>query len=226
MIKTLKIMVDFLLTLFLLLLMPYGLLGEAIHEWLGIAMFVTFIIHHFLNRNWIKNMMKGKYSIYRTLQTILVFSILVCMLGSMISGIILSRHVFDFINISGRMELARKTHMISAYWGFVLMSLHLGLHWKMILSVVGRHFKKAPGICKWAARIVALGIAGYGAYAFFKRSIGSYMFLKVHFVFFAFDESLILFILDYLAVMGLFIFISYSAITIGDNLFKYHNRRR
>lgn len=116
--------------------------------------------------------------------------------------------------------------VVGQYMGANDMSLHLGLHWKMILSVVGRHFKKAPGICKWAARIVALGIAGYGAYAFFKRSIGSYMFLKVHFVFFAFDESLILFILDYLAVMGLFIFISYSAITIGNNLFKYHNRRR
>ena len=50
-------------------------------------------------------------------------------------------------------------------------------------------------------------IAGYGIYAFFKRDIGSYMILKNQFVFFDFNEPLILFLLDYTAVMGLFVFI-------------------
>lgn len=46
-------------------------------------------------------------------------------------------------------------------------------------------------------------------YAFFKREIGSYMLLKDQFVFFDFYEPLIFFLLDYIAVMGLFVFIGH-----------------
>jgi hypothetical protein len=46
----LKIVVDIGMTVMLLFLMAYELIGEAAHEWLGIGMFVLFIIHHILNR--------------------------------------------------------------------------------------------------------------------------------------------------------------------------------
>ena len=48
-ITILKIVVDIGLTVMLLLLMTYELIGEAAHEWLGIGMFALFIIHHILN---------------------------------------------------------------------------------------------------------------------------------------------------------------------------------
>ncbi len=48
---------------------------------------------------------------------------------------------------------------------------------------------------------------GYGIYAFIKRDIGTYMLLRSHFVFFDYEELLIFFYLDYIAVMGLFILI-------------------
>lgn len=44
-------------------------------------------------------------------------------------------------------------------------------------------------------------------YAFVKQGIGNYMLLKVHFVFFDYDEPLFFFVLDYIAVMSLFIFV-------------------
>ena len=46
----LKIVIDIGMTVMLLFLMAYELIGEAAHEWLGIGMFVLFIIHHILNR--------------------------------------------------------------------------------------------------------------------------------------------------------------------------------
>ena len=42
--------VDFLLTAALLLLMAYSLIGEAAHEWIGMGMFLLFILHLILNR--------------------------------------------------------------------------------------------------------------------------------------------------------------------------------
>lgn len=50
-------------------------------------------------------------------------------------------------------------------------------------------------------------IAGYGIYAFGKREFGGYMLLRSQFVFFDFDELILLFYLDYIAIMGLFIFV-------------------
>mgnify|MGYP003247146005 CR=1 FL=1 len=54
-----KILIDICLTVSLLLLMPYSLIGETAHEWIGMAMLVLFIVHHILNRKWI-----GKRQIY------------------------------------------------------------------------------------------------------------------------------------------------------------------
>ena len=203
--QILKIFTDVAMTVILLLLMAYSLVGEVAHEWLGIAMFALFILHHVLNGKWSKSVFKGKYTPYRVFQTVLVVLALCSMLGSMVSGIVLSRHALSFLPINGGQSWARTVHMLSAYWGFVFISLHLGLHWNIMMNMAGKMFKKPSTIRKWIVRIGGLLIAGYGVYAFIKREIGSYMFLKNQFVFFDFDEPLILFLLDYIAVMGLFV---------------------
>ena len=204
-----KTAVDILMTLCLLFLMPYELIGEAIHEWIGAGMFLLFIIHHILNRKWTGNLTKGRYTPLRIIQTILVILILICILGSMVSGIILSRHVFVFLEIRGLSAPARVIHMTCAYWGFVLMSLHLGIHWGMMMGMAGKIFPKPSKARTWILRLAGIGIAGYGVYAFIKRDILSYLLMQVQYVFFSFEEPVIFFILDYMAAMGLFVFIGY-----------------
>lgn len=133
-IQKIKLAVDAAMTVALLLLMAYGLVGEAAHEWLGMGMFALFLAHHVLNRKWLLAIGKGKYTPLRIIQTALVGVILLCMLGSMVSGILLSRYVFTFLPKHGGYEAAQKTHILCAYWGFVCMSLHLGFHWSMMLG--------------------------------------------------------------------------------------------
>ena len=94
----LKIVVDIGMTVMLLFLMAYELIGEAAHEWLGIGMFVFFVIHHILNRKWSRSVFKGKYTLFRIWQTILVIGILLTMAGSMYSGVILSKLTIPSIN--------------------------------------------------------------------------------------------------------------------------------
>ena len=60
-----KRIVDLLLTIALLLMMSYSLIGEAVHEWIGVGMFLLFIAHILLNRRWIGSVGKGRYSAYR-----------------------------------------------------------------------------------------------------------------------------------------------------------------
>ena len=49
-----RIGIDIGMTVLLLLLMAYELIGSSLHEWIGLAMFVLFVCHHLLNRGWYK----------------------------------------------------------------------------------------------------------------------------------------------------------------------------
>ena len=203
-----KIAVDAAMTVALLLLMAYGLVGEAAHEWIGMGMFALFVAHHVLNRRWIQAVPRGRYTPLRIVQTALAGLIFLCMVGSMISGIVLSRHVFAFLPRHGGYELAGKLHILCAYWGFVLMSLHLGMHWNMVLTMMRKHltpFKPHT----WCLRLLAYLWAAYGAVAFVRRDVWRYLLLKSHFVFFDYTEPLVRFLLDYLAVMSLFVLAGY-----------------
>lgn len=218
----LKIGVDIAMTVVLLLLMAFELIGRAAHEWIGVSMFVLFVLHHILNSKWSRNILKGRYTAIRILQTALVIAILLCMMGSMVSGVVLSHQVFAFLPIRSGQSWARTMHLLSSYWGFVLMSLHLGVHWNMMIGMVKKKFGSSSTKRTWLLRIVAVAIAIYGIFAFVHREIGSYLFLRSEFVFFNFEEPLILFFLDYIAVMGLCVFIGYY-FTI---FLKWYGRKR
>ena len=47
---SLRLIVDALLLLLLLCLMSYQVTGEKLHEWIGVAMTLTVIVHQILNR--------------------------------------------------------------------------------------------------------------------------------------------------------------------------------
>lgn len=210
---TIKIVVDILMTLALLFLMGYQFWGDAAHEWAGAGMFLLFIIHHILNGNWHKNLFHGRYSPSRLFMLIIDCLVFLSMIGLMISGIMLSNHVFAFLGIRGGMSFARLLHMSSSYWGFVLMSLHLGIHWGMLLGMMKRALKLEGDLKKGKIVFPVLGavIAFYGLTVFIRRNLLTYMLLRTQFVFLDFNEPVPLFYLDYLAMMGTFIFLAYYA---------------
>ena len=92
------------------------------------------------------------------------------------------------------------------------MSLHLGLHWGMFLGMGRKALKRQPSRLR-AVLLPTLGgsIAAYGLFAFFRRDLPTYMLVRTHFVFFDFSEPIPMFYLDYLAMMGTFLFLSYYA---------------
>ncbi|MBQ7795250.1 MAG: DUF4405 domain-containing protein [Lachnospiraceae bacterium] len=210
-----KMTCDIAMTVAILLLMPYEMVGSEAHEWIGLAMILLFLCHHILNFAWIKNVFRGKYTPFRAVQTIVVLALLVCVAGLAVSGVMLSRHVFTFLPIETGKRIARTVHMLGAYWGFVLIGVHLGFHWNMIMNMGKKMIKGESAFRSKVIKGIGVLIALYGAYAFVKRQIGEYMFLITQFVFFDFEEPLILFIMDYIAIMGLFVFLGhYLALTL------------
>lgn len=217
-----KFVVDVMMTLALLLTMGYQFWGEAPHEWIGAGMFVLFIVHHILNGHWHKSICKGKYHTLRIVMLCVDFLVLVSMILQMYSAMVISRHLFHFLPFRGGMSLARRLHILGAYWGFLLMSLHLGLHWNMILAMVR---KTAKINCSFKIRRAVMFLAGfviasYGVWAFIRRDFFTYLFLKSEFVFLDYSEPKILFYIDYFALMGCCIFIAHYSTKIIRKFMK------
>jgi len=204
-----KTAADILMTAALPVLMCYSIVGETAHEVNGIAMFVLFILHHILNFGWIKSLFKGKYDLRRSVNTAVNALVFLCMIGLMYSGIVISKHVFTFVNIGGAMT-ARTIHMLCAYWGLVLMSVHLGMH---ILQMAARIKLKNKAVV-WALRIIFGMIGAAGVYEFISLKFTDYMFGRVQFVFIDTNSSAVLTALQYLSVMVLFAYIGYMVQSI------------
>lgn len=215
-----KLVVDIIMTMDLLFLMGYHLWGEAPHELAGAAMLALFITHHILNLHWHKSLFKGKYNAMRILTLVVDILVLASMLIQMYSGIVMSRHMFAFFRFNGSMAMARRLHILGAYWGFILMSLHLGLHWNTILGITRKTAgingsKKIRSIITF---IAGLAVAGYGVAVFINRDFPANMILKNEFVFLDYNESKLMFYIDYLALMGFCIFVAhYGAKLIRRN---------
>lgn len=200
--KTANIIIDLSMVVLMPLLMAYSLIGEEFHEIIGTLIFILFIVHHILHLKWWKAIPRGKYNPYRVFITVFNIILLIVMFLQPLTGITLSKHIYTFLQLKGVAATARTIHIICAYWCYVLLSLHLGLHTDQIIQPLKS--KKSFAKMKWIGRAVFILIASYGIYAFIKRGFWGYMSGRTMFAFFDFSESRVLFIADYFAVMTLF----------------------
>ena len=153
---TAKILIDIGMTICLLLLMPYSLLSETAHEWIGMAMLVLFISHYILNHKWVTSVRKGKYNAFRVIQTVLVIIMLILIMGSMISGILLSNHIFKWIKISG-------TYMTASQIGdYLIMRMHFVFY----------DYEKGifPFLLDYLAVMILIAFIGYYGGLFLKKT--------------------------------------------------------
>lgn len=217
-----KTAMDAVMLLLLPFLMAYELIGEAAHEWIGIGMFTLFVCHHMLNFKWYRNLRKGRYSAVRILGTAVNGILFFLMLANMAGGIMVSRHLFVWLPMTGGAAFGRTLHMTTAYWGFVMMAFHTGIHGSFILNGMKKAFRmSAPSKGRTAvARVLAAGFSVWGIFAFSRRQIGAYLFQRVGFAFFDYGEPFIYFWADYMAIMFLFVFAGYYTVKLASFLHR------
>lgn len=208
---TIRWAVDLAMTLTLLFLMGYHLFGEIAHEWVGAAAFLLWGIHHILNWGWYKGLFRGRYTPLRAVQAGVCLLLTAAMLALLYSGIVMSRHVFVFLPHFGGMALARRLHILGASWGFLLMSLHLGLHWGMVLGLAKKRWGRAMTSPAGRRLLLLAGvlIAAYGVFVLFDRGYWTWLFLRSEFIFLDYEEPVWAFLLDHLCLMGSCVFLGY-----------------
>ena len=223
--------IDITMTILSIILMGGNYLfpADLIHEILGVGLFVLWGLHIALNRRWYGAIFKGKYNPYRVMQTIINCCILICTIFLMISGIILSNHIFTFLNIQGGLGFARIAHLLASHWYYLFMSLHIGLHVGVIANKMrhpapinchpeldsGSHAEEMPKqvrhdkLRKIIPRIILALVCAYGIYAFITRGVWKYLILQQQFFFFDLERGYILFAIDYISIIILFATLSH-----------------
>ncbi len=210
----LKRVVDIIMIVLLPVLMTFQITGQMLHEWLGAAMLIFFTAHNILNIKWYKGLFAGKYTVIRALHTVVNILLLMSMLCIAQSGITMSGYVFSFLPRRTGIAFARQMHLSASYWGFVLMSIHIGFHWGIISSKICGKFKNNKKYFIWIFRAIAIVIAIYGAICFYKNDIGSYMLLKNQFAFLDYEKSPSIIFMEFAAMIEFWAFIAYYLIKL------------
>ena len=195
----LRRIIDILMTVALMLLMSKQITEQAGHEYIGIIMFVLFLVHQYLNRRWYASLLKGKYSLNRILSTLVNLSLLVSFVMTAFSGIIMSEN-FPSLNVEALTSFARETHLSCSYLSLVLMGIHLGLHWGMI---AGKITSSWPGV-------IGSAFAGYGLYVFMSLRLWEYIFLINEFAFIDYDKNALLVLVENIAMMSFWTMAGYQ----------------
>ncbi|MBP5696734.1 MAG: DUF4405 domain-containing protein [Treponema sp.] len=241
--RKIRMPIDIAMTLLSIILMGgnYFFPADIVHEILGVALLLLWAVHIALNRRWYGAIFRGSYNPYRVMQTVINCGILICAIFLMISGIILSNHIFTFLGIEKGLGFARIAHLLASHWYFLFMSMHIGLHVSMIANKMCHKERTAchseqnachpelvsgsPGkeMLKQVRhnrlrKILLLSILAlaclYGIYAFIIRGVWKYLILQQQFFFFDLERGYILFAIDYISIIILFAAISHFVAAI------------
>lgn len=175
--EKIKIVIDAGMIILVLVQMAYHLIGDSLHRWLGIMLFVLITLHNILDRKWYLGLFKGKYTPIRFFRTAINMLLLASFLGAAVSAVFLSSTLSSLFHLKAAM-LGRRMHMVFTTWSFVLMSVHVGLHWNRMIAMINKKIKKQRHPYCVVAKFSALLIAAYGLYAFLSRELLQRMFLR------------------------------------------------
>jgi hypothetical protein len=215
--KTLRILLDLAMTILLLCAFAYRITGDAAHEWIGVSVFVLFIVHNIINRKWYKNIFKGAYSMRRITMTIINLLLALTMAVLIITGLLQSRTVLAFLHLPGGM-LLRQIHTTAAYWGLLLIGAHVGLHWGMFINAA-RNMAKITHENrgrKIFARILAFLFIAFGVWSFFDRDMFAKLFQGFSFDYWNEERPVAFFFAVMLSIMGIYVFITYSILKLSE----------
>ena len=218
--KTIKRVLDIVLTIALLLLMSMQVTKQLVHEWIGIAMFALVILHHILNRKYYSAIFKGKYTPLRIFQLIVNTLLLLTFICTPLTGMMMSRYTTTFMNGLLTSSVVRQGHLALSHWSFVLMGVHLGLHFGIITS------KLPKSKIRIALGAVMSGISIYGFYLFFRSNIFDYMFFQIPFAFLDYSKAWWLVLLENLAMLLAWGFAGYLLSLFLKAVVKKEKRKR
>jgi hypothetical protein len=219
---TARLLIDLAMTALILAALAYRITGDTAHEWVGVSVAALFTAHNVLHWRWYKNLFKGAYTMRRVINTVVNALLLITMTALIASGLMMSRTVLAFLHLPGGMAL-RQIHTTAAYWGLVIIAVHIGMHGDMMISgmrnIAGIHSSSIVRVV--ILRGIALLITAFGVWASVDRDMFAKLFLGFSFDYWPSERPAILFFVMNAAIMCIYLFGIYYFL----KLLAYKKRR-
>jgi hypothetical protein len=201
---------DFAAAALLLFCLSYWWLGNVTHEVAGTALFLLLILHNVFNRRWYSNVVERRRQwrgLFNLTATVLL---LISMLVLVVTSVLISNALSSVMSAYGGFTV-RQIHIAAPYWAVILVSIHLGLRWPMLMGVARGWFgiTRPSTVRTWSLRIVAAVIAAYGLWSSRAQKLGTKLSMQMTLDWWNFEESVAAFFLHWLAIAGLFIALTY-----------------
>lgn len=199
------------MTVLLLLMLDYRFTGNEFHEISGVVLALLFIFHNVLNQRWYVAFLKGRQSTRRVLMTLVNLLLVAAMVVVLVTGVLISATVFAPLGIRSSDLFMHDLHQGSAYVSFILVAIHLGMHWAMLMAKFKNWLHIDASSLGWVitSRIVAIFVIAYGVYASFTNDIGGKLLMQRVFVGWGETPSLWEFMVDYFAIGGCYVGITH-----------------
>ena len=199
----------------LLLGFAYWWLGNLVHEDAGTAMFLLLIAHNVFNRRWwggIPNTRREPRSIFNVGAT---FALLGAMIALLVTSVLISNALSPFLPPWGGFAV-RQIHTLAAYWVLIIVAIHLGLRWPMLMGVARNLFgiRKPSTLRPLALRVVALGIALHGVWSCTVLGLGGKLSMQMTLDWWNFEESVAGFFAHFAAIAGLVMAVTYYGLKL------------
>jgi hypothetical protein len=206
-------MFDFIAAGLLLFGLSYWWLGNIAHELAGTAMFLLVIVHNVFNRRWYGTIPKARREARGLFNIALTLLLLVAMLALLVTSVLISNALAGVMSPYGGFTV-RQIHTLAAYWVLVIVSIHLGLRWPMIMGVARKliGISQPNAIRTLGLRVIAVTIAIHGIWSSFELAIGTKLSMQMTLDWWNFEESVAGFFIHCIAIAGLYMYLAYYAV--------------
>ncbi len=210
-----RLWLDGLTAALLLFGFAYWWLGNLAHEVAGTAMFVLLIAHNLFNRRWWGGIARTRREPHSRFNVGITFALLTAMLALLVTSVLISNALAAFLPPWGGFTV-RQIHTLAAYWVLVMVAIHLGLRWPMLMGVarnlLGIRKPSAPRTL--ALRATAFAIALHGLWSCAVLGLGGKLSMQTTLDWWNFEEAVVGFFVHCAAVAGLVISITYYGLKL------------
>ena len=200
-----RLLLDFLAVALIIACLAYWWLDNLSHELFGAALLALVIVHNVFNRRWYGGVAKRKMDRPRFINLVTIVCLAIGMTIMLVTSLLVSRDLFPFTALSGAFAV-REIHMFAGYWVLLIIAVHLGTRWSVVMNVFRSTFgmQQSNVVRPWVARILTLVVVVWGVRSFSEMAFGSKLMLTYSLDMWDFSESTFGFFLNYGSIVGLY----------------------
>lgn len=209
---TLRLVLDGIAVGLLLFAFSYHWLGNASHELAGIGMFMLLVVHNLFHRRWFSTLSTSGRARRGGFNLALTGVLLAGMLALLASSLVISETLFAGLRMDDDFT-ARQVHAGIAYWLLIIVAIHLGLRWPMLMAV-GRNLFGIEGTHVMRSvlfRSIAIAVAVQGLCSMVTLNLHDRLLFRISLDWWNFEESAVAFFGHCLAIVGFCVCATYHA---------------